>query len=85
MVGGDERDAEAARALDGGLVMRLFLTIVMALEFGAESVLAKDIEEALVGVCGEADQAAGEFGEFVQGGGALSLGSAVLLPPRSAK
>ena len=68
--------AEAAGALDHRLVVGLFLAIVMAREFGAESVFAEDIEQALVGVGGEADQAAGEFGEFVESGRAFALGRA---------
>ena len=66
IVGGDQWDAEAARALDYRLVVRLFLAVVMALQFGAESVLAEDIEQALVGMRGEADQPAREFGEFLR-------------------
>src|ERR1035437_7229005 len=67
------RVQEAGR---GGLIEGLFLAVAMALEFGAESMLAEDIEEAIIGVCGEADQPAREFGEFVQGGCALALGGA---------
>ena len=35
-VGGDQRDAEAARAIDGGLVVGLLFALVVALEFGVE-------------------------------------------------
>ena len=73
IIGGHQRDAQAARALDYLLIVRLFLAVVMALQFGAERVLAEDIEQALVGVCGEADQPAREFGEFLQGGRAFAL------------
>ena len=73
IVGGDERDAETAGALDYLLVVRLFLAVVMALQFGAKSVLAEDIEQALVGMRGETDQPVREFGEFLQGGRAFAL------------
>jgi hypothetical protein len=48
IIGGHQGDAQAARTLDYFLVVRLFLPVVMALQFGAESVLAEDIEQALV-------------------------------------
>ena len=37
-VGGDQRDAEAARAVDDGLIARLLFAMVVALEFGVEMV-----------------------------------------------
>ena len=73
IVGGDDGDAEAARALNDRLVLRLFLAVVMALQFGAESVLAEDIEQARIGVRGETDQPAREFGKFLKSGGAFAL------------
>ncbi len=73
IVGGDERDAETAGALDYLLIVRLFLAIVMALQFGAKSVLAENIEQALVGMRSEADHPVREFGEFLQGGRAFAL------------
>ncbi len=77
-VGGDQRDAETAGAFDDGLVARLLFAMVVALQFGVEVVAAEDVEQALVGMAGEADEAAGEFGDLFEGGGAFALFGAQL-------
>jgi hypothetical protein len=45
-VGGDQRDAQPARAFDDGLVGRFFFALV-ALDFGVHVGAAEDIEQAL--------------------------------------
>ena len=62
-----------AGALDGGLVVGLFFALVVALEFGVEMLRAEDVEQALVGMAGEAEESAGEFGDLFEGGGAFAL------------
>ena len=73
-VGGHQRDAERAGAFGDGLIVGLFIAVVVALEFGVEVVAAEDVEQALVGVAGEADEAVGVFGDLVEGGRALAFG-----------
>ena len=60
-------------ALEDRLVFGLFLAVVMALQFGVDVAASEDVEQALVGMAGEADQPAREFRELFQGGGAFAL------------
>ena len=69
---------QTARAFHGGLVVRLFFALVVALNLGVEVVAAEDIEQALLGMAGEADQAAGEFGDLFEGGRAFAFFGAQL-------
>ena len=67
-----------AGAVHGGLVMGLFFALVVALEFGVEAMGAEDIEQALVGMAGDAEEAAGELGDLFEGGGAFAFFGAEL-------
>ncbi len=53
-VGGDERDAEVSRTVDGGLIVGLLVTLVVALQFGIEVLGTEDVEQALAGMAGDA-------------------------------
>ncbi len=77
-VGCDDADAEPAGALDQRLVLRFFLAMVVALDLGVETMAAEDIEQALIGVAGEADQPVREFGKFRGRGRPFALGRAQL-------
>ncbi len=72
-VGGDERDGEVARAVDGGLIVGLFFALVVALNLGIKMLAAEDIEQALAGVASDAEQAAREFGDLRKCRGAFAL------------
>ena len=77
-VGRDERNAQTARAFDDGLVGGFLVPPVVALEFGVQVRAAEDLDQPLVGMAGEADHAAGEFGQFVERGRAFALFGAQL-------
>ena len=77
-VGGYQRDAQTPRAFDDVLVGRLLFPPVVALNLGIHVGAAEDIEQPLLGMAGEADQAAREFGQLVEGGRSFALFSAQL-------
>ena len=72
-VGGDQRDAQTPRAFDDGLVGRFLFPPVVALQFCVHVGAAEDIEQLRLGMTGEADQAAREFGQLIECGRAFAL------------
>jgi hypothetical protein len=68
----------AARASTVAWLWRLFFALVVALEFGVEMRAAEDIEQALAGMAGDAEESAGEFGDLFEGGRAFAFFGAQL-------
>ena len=62
-----------AREIQQRLVVRFFVAVEMALQFHVDVLCAEHVEDVLVGTCGEADQALGEFGEFFGSGRAFAF------------
>jgi hypothetical protein len=56
----------------------LFLALVVALQLGVETLGAEDVEQALAGMAGDAEEAAGELGDLFGGGGAFAFFGAEL-------
>src|SRR4051812_6797660 len=52
--------------------------MIVALQLGVKVMRAEDGGEMLVGMAGDANEAAGELCDFVEGGGAFAFGSAEL-------
>jgi hypothetical protein len=61
-----------------GLVARLLLAMLMALQLGVDVVFAENIQQARLGVARETDETAGEFRQFLQRGRAFAFPGAQL-------
>ena len=81
-IGGDERNAEAARAFDERLVARLLLAVEVPLERGVDVARAEYADGAAKAhrVVDQAHEARSELFELLRRGGALSLGRTQLHP-----
>jgi len=77
-VGGDERDAEVARAVDRGLIVGLFFALVVALQLGVKMLASEDIEQSLAGMARDAQQSARKLGDLGESSGAFALFGAQL-------